>query len=189
VEPIYPAGKSPAASGGERSEKAPEPAEALGWFYRAQETSEPAAGPSADEKPSATADQSKPASEPAATGSAADERNADSEAPGIATVQSGTGGASEQPDRAKPGPAASADAAGSGDVLGAASPWNGEGPPDREVTIVPGVPRYHRPGCSTIRFMDEGDLEKRSLKSAAEAGCAPCEACRPDAVDPASADA
>jgi hypothetical protein len=33
--------------------------------------------------------------------------------------------------------------------------------------------------------MDEGDLEKRTLKSAEEAGCAPCQACHADAVDPA----
>jgi hypothetical protein len=35
--------------------------------------------------------------------------------------------------------------------------------------------------------MDEGDLEKRTLKSAAEAGCAPCEVCQADAADPAPA--
>jgi hypothetical protein len=52
--------------------------------------------------------------------------------------------------------------------------------PSREVTVVPGVPRYHDAGCILIRFMGEGDLEKKTLGAAAEAGCTPCRACLPD---------
>jgi hypothetical protein len=200
VEPIYPAAKPAAkpsaASGGERQEKVPEPAAPQGWFYRAPDSEEPAGRSSADEKPRAAAeeqtraaaDRAKPASEPAAgaaTGSAAQARTAGSGASGTATAPTGTGEAGDKSRRGKQG-SADAGAAGSGDRPVAASPRNGDGPPpDREVTIVPGVPRYHRPGCSTIRFMDEGDLEKRTLKSAEEAGCAPCEACQAGAPDPA----
>ncbi len=50
----------------------------------------------------------------------------------------------------------------------------------REVTTVPGVPRYHDAHCILIRFMGEDDLEKMTLAAATEAGCTPCRACLPD---------
>jgi hypothetical protein len=50
----------------------------------------------------------------------------------------------------------------------------------REVTVVPGVPRYHHPHCLLIRFMGEGDLGKMTLGAARDAGCTPCRACLPD---------
>lgn len=52
--------------------------------------------------------------------------------------------------------------------------------PSREVTVVPGVPRYHDVGCILIRFMGEGDLEKTTLGAAAANGCTPCRACLAD---------
>jgi hypothetical protein len=52
--------------------------------------------------------------------------------------------------------------------------------PSREVTVVPGVPRYHRADCILIRFMEGGDLEKRTIAKAREGGCTPCRACLPD---------
>jgi nicotinate-nucleotide--dimethylbenzimidazole phosphoribosyltransferase len=54
------------------------------------------------------------------------------------------------------------------------------GDPLREVTVVPGVPRYHNAQCILIRFMGEGDLEKMTLADARKAGCTPCRACLPD---------
>jgi len=53
----------------------------------------------------------------------------------------------------------------------------------REVTVVPGVPRYHHPHCLLIRFMGEGDLDKMTLSAARQAGCTPCRACLPDQAD------
>jgi hypothetical protein len=50
----------------------------------------------------------------------------------------------------------------------------------REVTVVPGVPRYHNAHCILIRFMGENDLEKTTLGAARESGCTPCRACLPD---------
>jgi len=50
----------------------------------------------------------------------------------------------------------------------------------REVTVVPGVPRYHNPHCLLIRFMGQDDLENMTLGAAREAGCTPCRACLPD---------
>jgi hypothetical protein len=50
----------------------------------------------------------------------------------------------------------------------------------REVTVVPGVPRYHNPHCLLIRFMGKDDLDQMTLGAARAAGCTPCRACLPD---------
>jgi hypothetical protein len=50
----------------------------------------------------------------------------------------------------------------------------------REVTVVPGVPRYHSAQCILIRFMGEDDLNRMPLGQARQAGCTPCRACQPD---------
>jgi hypothetical protein len=49
-----------------------------------------------------------------------------------------------------------------------------------EVTVVPGVPRYHKASCILIRFMGDSDLDKMTVAGAREAGCTPCRACLPD---------
>ena len=51
---------------------------------------------------------------------------------------------------------------------------------EREVTVVPGVPRYHNPHCLLIRFMGQDDLDKMTLDAARKVGCTPCRACLPD---------
>jgi hypothetical protein len=50
----------------------------------------------------------------------------------------------------------------------------------REVTVVPGVPRYHSANCILIRFMGDEDLEKMTLDEATKADCTPCKACTPE---------
>ena len=50
----------------------------------------------------------------------------------------------------------------------------------QQVTVVPGVPRYHRANCILIRFMGDDDLQRMSLAAATDAGCTPCRACQPD---------
>ena len=78
-------------------------------------------------------------------------------------------------------PAASAPATGQpeqdkqADQAGPASP-----DPGMEVTVVPGVPRYHNASCILIRFMGDSDLDKMTRAAAREAGCTPCRACLPD---------
>jgi hypothetical protein len=52
--------------------------------------------------------------------------------------------------------------------------------PQMEVTVVPGVPRYHTAQCILIRFMGENDLEKMTVAAARDSGCTPCRACQPD---------
>jgi hypothetical protein len=56
-------------------------------------------------------------------------------------------------------------------------------PAGQAVTVVPGVPRYHRSDCILIRFMGDNDLQKMPVEAAREAGCTPCRACQPDGED------
>jgi len=56
-------------------------------------------------------------------------------------------------------------------------------PAGQAVTVVPGVPRYHRSDCILIRFMGDNDLQKMPVEAAREAGCMPCRACQPDGED------
>jgi hypothetical protein len=57
---------------------------------------------------------------------------------------------------------------------------------DAEVTIVPGVARYHRRGCILIRFLGDGDLETMTRREAEATGLVPCKACQPDKPGPSA---
>jgi hypothetical protein len=57
--------------------------------------------------------------------------------------------------------------------------------PAAEVTVVPGILRYHRGDCILIRFLGGEDLETMARRDAEEAGCMPCKACRPEQKLPA----
>jgi len=91
-------------------------------------------------------------------------------------------------DAPVPAPAAGSDApgrtSGGGIAANAAQSQTGRDP---EVTIVPGIARYHKKDCILIRFLGEDDLERMSRARAEESGCVPCRACRPD-KDPATAE-
>ena len=52
--------------------------------------------------------------------------------------------------------------------------------PDVDVTVVPGVSRYHRSECILIRFLGPDDLEIMTKQAAESDGCVPCRACQPD---------
>jgi hypothetical protein len=82
------------------------------------------------------------------------------------------------------GRTAAAESAGESDRAAAAGA-DGSTPLDDEVTVVPGVPRYHRRGCILIRFLSDGDLETATRREAEATGLVPCKACQPD--KPASA--
>ena len=120
----------------------------------------------------------------------------DAERPGDADdLGEKAGGTAEAQSAAEPGsardaPAASEAAAGD-DAGDAGKPDGGAGAdgstaPDDEVTVVPGVARYHRRGCILIRFLSDGDLETTTRRESEAAGSVPCKACQPD--KPASAD-
>jgi len=72
---------------------------------------------------------------------------------------------------------------GPDDTAGAGA--DGSTSPDDEVTMVPGVPRYHLRGCILIRFLSDSDLETTTRRAAEAAGSVPCKACQPG--KPASA--
>ena len=95
-------------------------------------------------------------------------------APGADAAQAGP------PTIAEPGPSADA-ATGGADAEKAAATDAGssEGSP-KQVTVVQGVPRYHKEDCILIRFMADDDVQKMTIRQATEAGCTPCRACHPD---------
>jgi hypothetical protein len=49
-----------------------------------------------------------------------------------------------------------------------------------DVTVVPGVARYHRSECILIRFLGPDDLDIMTRQVAEADGCVPCRACQPD---------
>jgi hypothetical protein len=54
--------------------------------------------------------------------------------------------------------------------------------PDTEVTVVPGITRYHRGQCILIRFLGPEDVQTMTLQAAEMASYVPCRACRPEQV-------
>jgi hypothetical protein len=97
----------------------------------------------------------------------------------------GTGDAG--PGDGRPAPGAPGDTAETGHEGGGAAGADTPraAPTDDEVTIVPGIARYHRRGCILIRFLSDGDLEIMTRGAAEATGSVPCKACQPD--KPASA--
>jgi hypothetical protein len=83
-----------------------------------------------------------------------------------------TAGSDAEPEAEDGVPAEASDSSADGDQE------NRSG--QREVTVVPGVPRYHDANCILIRFMGDDDLQKMTLDEATEAGCTPCRACVPE---------
>lgn len=55
---------------------------------------------------------------------------------------------------------------------------------EREVTVVPAVPRYHSERCILIRFMGKDDVETTTLAAAWQRGYTPCRACLADDSGP-----
>jgi hypothetical protein len=76
--------------------------------------------------------------------------------------------------------AASTDSTDGQDSSGSEPTATAAAGPDQDVTVVPGVPRFHRSDCILIRFMGERDLQRMPVERAREAGCTPCRACQPE---------
>jgi hypothetical protein len=127
---------------------------------------EPAADVPQAEEPTAgeSAADDSAAQESAADDSAAD----DSAAEESAAQESGAGdSAADEPADGEP----------------AADGPAGKPAPGRiEVTVVPGVARYHRSECILIRFLGDGDLDIMTRQEAEEAKFAACRACQPDQI-------
>jgi len=77
-----------------------------------------------------------------------------------------------------PAAAASQPAAGGEDGAG----HEPQADDDVQVSVVPGITRYHKSDCQLIRFLSADDLEVMTRKAATEGGCVPCKACKPDQV-------
>jgi hypothetical protein len=87
-------------------------------------------------------------------------------------VEPSAAGSDAEPEAKDGAPAEAADSSPDGDQEGRSG--------QREVTVVPGVPRYHDANCILIRFMGDDDLQKMTVDEATEAGCTPCRACVPE---------
>jgi hypothetical protein len=150
-----------------------------------------AVGASGPSRPGKTAQPPKPKAEQPATGQPATGQPASEQS---ATEQPATGQpATGQPAIRKP-IASTAAAAGAPAAAAREAPTAGTGDepeppaddqrdvPGGQVTIVPGVPRYHRRECILIRFLSDDDLETATRRAAEDSGCVPCKACQPDKV-------
>jgi hypothetical protein len=107
-----------------------------------------------------------------AAGAAGSDAGASKSAGGIAGAEDDGAAGAESADRAE---STEPDTDGNG---AGGSPMGGE------VTVVPGVARYHRRGCILIRFLSDGDLETMTRREAEAGGSVPCKACQPDKPDP-----
>jgi hypothetical protein len=102
------------------------------------------------------------------------------------TLVNAASAGTDRPDAAAD-PAAATDPSAETDT---AAGTDADGPPanaggsvrsgEHQVTVVPGVPRYHAANCILIRFMDEDDLQKMTLDEATKTGCSACRACQAD---------
>ncbi len=136
---------------------------------------EPPGGPGVPGPPAGPGERSSSA-EPSSA-----ERARDEPVPAQPSSAPDATAAATAPAAAATGPAAAA----TGPAAGAAAPPSGapgRRGPGTEVTIVPGITRYHRGECILIRFLSQEDLETMTLAAAEEAGCVPCKACRPEQV-------
>jgi hypothetical protein len=167
VAPIYPdrdKPREPDVSAVEEPAPAePEPAVDSGWFAGPQTEADEEEAPSGPVDDAESAEDDEPVT---STESVADSSEAVAEPVADEEPAAEEDAPSEQ--EAEPDEPA--------DDVAATS----EAPADREVTVVPGVPRYHRGECILIRFMGEEDLETMTLHSAEESGCTACRACQPD---------
>ena len=168
VEPIYPDRDKPREQEAPAPEPLPpapepEPEEGSSWFSNPVVPSpEPEPEDSGDNapEPGVLVGELVQDSADAADDSSSPEPTSEEEEP-----------ATEEPSSSSP--AEPADEPGDQDEGVSASP-------DTEVTVVPGVPRYHRSECILIRFMGEDDLQTMTLQSAADSGATPCRACQPE---------
>jgi hypothetical protein len=92
-----------------------------------------------------------------------------------APVAEGQAGAGE-PGQA----AATSQPASDGHDDGAARESSAAGDDEMQVSVVPGITRYHKSDCQLIRFLSADDLDVMTKRAATEAGCVPCKACKPD---------
>lgn len=138
---------------------------------------EPADAPPAPEQAAEPEDLESTVSEPTVSESTAPSASESTASESTASTAGATAAAEvlDPPAAAETSPSDPDEAGGSEDTGPAAGASD-----SNQVTVVPGVPRYHEQNCILIRFMDDGDVQKMTVREAAEAGCTPCRACQPD---------
>jgi hypothetical protein len=161
-----PDGKTPSAPKDQPpAAPAPTPASAASPEPAAAKAEDQPEDQAEDQPPAAEASTVPPREDqPSDSGSADQDAEAESPADRAETAED---------DTPEPGPAEETSDHGGDTSLGAV-------PSDQDVTVVPGVPRYHRGECILIRFMGENDLQRMPAEQARKAGCTPCRACQPD---------
>jgi hypothetical protein len=97
---------------------------------------------------------------------------------GITTGEAGAAGDGTIAIADIPAAAAAFTGVAAGETAGSSGPPSVAGL--AEVSVVPGIARYHRADCILIRFLGEDDLERMAPADAEAVGCVPCKACRPD---------
>jgi hypothetical protein len=137
-------------------------------------TGEDAPAAAADDPAAASPEDSAPGE--AAPGEAAPAKTAALTPPGTDLDTGAAEAAAErEPAATAPAPAAKADA-----DAAPGEPSAKQESSSAQVTVVPGVPRYHEKNCILIRFMTDDDLQQMTVAQATEAGCTPCRACHHD---------
>lgn len=163
-------------------------------------------GAAASTETGAAGETSDREAEAGAPGDAAVQETAEGAGPGVATPGEAerpsadgpgetAGNTTEAGSEADPGSthdaaasgkaAATGDAGDAGESGAAGADADGSSATGDQVTVVPGVPRYHRRGCILIRFLSDGELETSTRPAAEAAGLVPCKACQPDKPAPA----
>jgi hypothetical protein len=133
----------------------------------------------ATQEPAAEAEENKPAAEASAAPPKEDQKPAaDSDAADAATETKSPADLAETAETAEGDDPEPSKARETSDRGGDAS--RDAVPSDQDVTVVPGVPRYHRSECILIRFMGDNDLQRMPVEQARKAGCTACRACQPD---------
>jgi hypothetical protein len=135
-----------------------EPAAADGPAAGKRAAAEPAAAEPAaadrDEPAAAAPGEQAVAPEAAALGPEAEDEPSAESAPGATTDPSATAGSRPARDR------------------------------NVQVSVVPGITRYHRGQCILIRFLSQEDLQTMTLQAAEMASYIPCKACLPEQILP-----
>jgi len=162
-------GDEAAAPGDEAGQAAASPARPQ-WIISLPDPESPAADLPSLPDEAATGDAAV-TDEDAAAAEPADEEPAAQEPAG--QEPAGQEPAGQEPDAQEP--------AAEGPEAGGQASENGPG--QVQVTIVPGVARYHRSECILIRFLGAGDLEVMTRQEAEEAKFVACRACQPDQLE------
>jgi hypothetical protein len=122
--------------------------------------------------------QPRPAMQ-ASGGPASKQKPGERAEPNRATVASAAGSAAGTPaDADRSEQSADADRPDAGQQ--AAAGESSAADDSMQVSVVPGITRYHRSDCLLIRFLSADDLEVMTKRAATDSGCVPCKACKPD---------